>query len=794
MSFALKTILFLVFITFGCTLQKDLIHFESPNKEIAVQFKKQNNDFFYNVLFKGKKVLFNSKVGIAFKSGMAFPINHDVIRVERKFHDNAWELPWGEKRIIQDVYNEIIIFFENGKDLETGKIIFRVYNDGIAFRYNMHDTNQKQDSLIMVNELTEFNLAENADAWWTPAYGENRYEYLYQKSKVSAMDTCHTPLTLKYSDGTHLSIHEAALKDYSSMQLYSNNQTLICDLAPWRNGDKVRLQLPFQSPWRTVIIANEAKDLIMSDLMLNCNEPSVIDDMSWIKPSKYIGIWWGMIIGKWTWNEGPRHGATNERSFKYIDFASKHGINEVLIEGWASGWESLFPKDSVSVSFTRSTPDFDMRKVQEYAKSKGVSMQAYHETMASTKNYLSQIDSAFSLLNELGIKNVKIGHVGSKLDKSEFHYGQYGVQYFRNVLEKAFEYKLGINFHEPIKDTGERRTYPNMLTREGSRGMEYNAWSNGNPPNHTLILPFTRMLGAPMDFTPGIFDILYENLDINNDIEFPLTITVIDSGNDFQNLRFKSSESVWFDKKMEKKTTIDNNKKITHWTVNEYFQPGEWEWGVTSDHPITGKNNIWLLEALGIKNNLFFTVDDNGYPYGLDTLFIPFLDLNGSNENSITGYPDVTLPRVSTTLSKQLALYVIIHSPLQMAADFIENYDRYPDAFEFIKNVPVSWDTTIVLNGEVEEYLTIARKDRENNDWYIGGITNEERRTLKFELSFLDEGLYNAKIYADGKSTNWLSNPLDYEIFNGTVSKNNLMTMELASGGGQVIHLKKMEN
>ena len=794
MSFALKTILFLVFITFGCTLQKDLIHFESPNKEIAVQFKKQNNDFFYDVIFKEKKVLFNSKVGIAFKSGMAFPINHDVIRVERKFHDNAWELPWGEKRIVQDVYNEIIIFFKNEKDLETGKIIFRVYNDGIAFRYNMHDANQKQDSLIMVNELTEFNLVEDADAWWTPAYGENRYEYLYQQSKVSAMDTCHTPLTLKYSDGTHLSIHEAALKNYSSMQLYSNNQTLICDLAPWRNGDKVRLQLPFQSPWRTVIIANEAKDLIMSDLMLNCNEPSVIDDMSWIKPSKYIGIWWGMIIGKWTWNEGPRHGATNERSFKYIDFASKHGINEVLIEGWASGWESLFPKDSVSVSFTRSTPDFDMRKVQEYAKSKGVSIQAYHETMASTKNYLSQIDSAFSLLNELGIKNVKIGHVGSKLDRLEFHYGQYGVQYFRNVLEKAFEYKLGINFHEPIKDTGERRTYPNMLTREGSRGMEYNAWSNGNPPNHTLILPFTRMLGAPMDFTPGIFDILYENLDINNDIEFPLTITVIDSGNDFQNLRFKSSESVWFDKKMEKKTTIDNNKKITHWTVNEYFQPGEWEWGVTSDHLITGKNNIWLLEALGIKNNLFFTVDDNGNPYGLDTLFIPFLDLNGSNENSITGYPDVTLPRVSTTLSKQLALYVIIHSPLQMAADFIENYDRYPDAFEFIKGVPVSWDTTIVLNGEIEKYLTIARKDRENNDWYIGGITNEESRTLKFELSFLDEGLYNAKIYADGKSTDWLSNPLDYEIFNRTVSKNNLMAMELASGGGQVIHLKKIEN
>ena len=793
MSFTLKIFSFILLLILGCSSEHESIYIESPNKNISVKILKQNSDFIYNVNFKGKTIIQDSKVGLMFKNNFEFPTNHNVKKVEKEFHKDTRELPWGEKKVVKDIYNEIIISFIDTNNLEAGKMLFRAYDDGIAFRYQMNDNNKNQDSLIIINELTEFNLSEDAKAWWTPAYKENRYEYLYQKSNVSALDTCHTPLTIKYSDGTHLSIHEASLKNYSSMQLYSDSQKLICDLAPWSNGDKVRLRLPFQSPWRTIIISDDANGLIMSDLMLNCNEPSLVDDPSWIKPSKYIGIWWGMIIGKWTWEEGSRHGATNERGIKYIDFASKHGISEVLIEGWAAGWESLFPKDSVVVSFTKSTPDFDMRKVQEYAKSKGVSIQAYHETMASTKNYLAQIDSAFSLLNELGIKNVKIGHVGSKLDKSEFHYGQYGVQYFRDVLQKAFEYKLGINFHEPIKDTGERRTYPNMLTREGSRGMEFNAWSNGNPPNHTLILPFTRMLGSPMDYTPGIFDILYENLDLSNGVEFPLNITVIDSGNNFQNLRYKGSESIWFDKKMERKLNVDDGKMIAHWTIEEYFQPGEWQWGITADHPESSKNNIWLLEAIGKNENLSINVDEKGNVSGFDTLFIPFLDIN-NNESSITGYAATSLPRVSTTLAKQLALYVIIHSPLQMASDFIENYEKHPEAFEFIKSVPVSWDTTIVLDGEIEQFLTIARKDRNSDNWYIGGITNEESRTLQFDLSFLNEGSYVARIYADGDSADWESNPLDYQIFEKVVSKGESVTMKLANGGGQAIELEKVKD
>jgi hypothetical protein len=301
------------------------------------------------------------------------------------------------------------------------------------------------------------------------------------------------------------------------------------------------------------------------------------------------------------------------------------------------------------------------------------------------------------------------------------------------------------------------------------------------------------MLGSPMDFTPGIFDILYENLDLSNGVEFPINITVIDSGNNFQNLRYKGSESIWFDKKMERKLNVDNGKMIAHWTIEEYFQPGEWQWGITADHPESSKNNIWLLEAVGKNENLFINVDEKGNSSGFDTLFIPFLNID-NNDNSITGYAATSLPRVSTTLAKQLALYVTIHSPLQMASDFIENYEEHPEAFEFIKSVPVNWDTTIVLNGEIEQFLTIARKGKNSDNWYIGGITNEESRTLQFDLSFLDEGSYIARIYADGDSADWESNPLDYKIFEKVVSKGELVTMKLASGGGQAIALEKLKD
>ena len=576
------------------------------------------------------------------------------------------------------------------------------------------------------------------------------------------------------------------------MQIFSENNVLNCDLAPWPNGDKVRMKLPTESPWRTIIISKAAKDLISSNLTLNCNEPSLVKDPSWIKPSKYIGIWWGMILGKWTWGEGPRHGATNERAKEYIDFASEHGFDEVLIEGWSSGWKGLFPKDSVTTSFTKSTSDIDLRILHEYAQTKNVSLQLYHETSGDTKNYLTQIDSAFSFLKKLGVANVKIGHVGAKLDKEHYHYSQYGVTYFRKVLKKALDYKIGVNFHEPIKDTGERRTYPNMLTREGARGMEYNAWPGGNPPNHTLILPFTRLLGSPMDFTPGIFDLLLESIDNHDNEEFSAVITVIDSGNGYTNLRFKSNESIWIDKEMDFTMEHINGREIKTWTIKENFQVGEWEWGVTADLPELKKNNIWLIESLPDKKNRSFSINISGDLRGQNIIKIPYQDLKNSDPDFVKGYPVVPSQRISTTLSKQLALYVVINSPLQMASDFIENYKKHP-ALEFIKEVPVNWDTTMVLNGEIENYLTIARKDRQSKDWYIGSITNQVSRSFQFKLSFLEEGMYQASIYSDSKQTNLEKKPDLYDFDQKVFTRRDTLKVNVAAGGGAAIQLKYLD-
>ncbi len=762
--------------------------FNSPNGEIIVNIFEEENHINYNVLYKNKYVIAKSKLGLIFKNGSTFPDQRFSKSFDLDFYSSVWELPWGETRKIKNQFNQAKITFKNHQNIKMGNILFRVYNDGIAFRYQLDAAISKGDSLIISDEITEFTLAEDAQSWWIPAYTENRYEHLYRNTKVSQIDTVHTPFTVRYGDNTHLSFHEADLKNYSSMQIFSENNILNCDLAPWPNGDKVRMELPSESPWRTIIIAKEAKDLISSNLTLNCNEPSLVKDPSWIKPSKYIGIWWGMILGKWTWGEGPRHGATNQRAQEYIDFASEHGFNEVLIEGWSSGWKGLFPKDSVTISFTKSTPDIDLYFLHDYAKTKNVSLQLYHETSGGTKNYLNQIDSAFSFLNKLGIANVKIGHVGAKLDKKYYHYSQYGVSYFRKVLQKALEYKIGVNFHEPIKDTGERRTYPNMLTREGARGMEYNAWPGGNPPNHTLILPFTRLLGSTMDFTPGIFDLLLENIDNHNNDEFPVTITVIDSGNGYTNLRFKSSESIWIDKKMNFTMDYVDGKEVKTWTIKENFQAGEWEWGVTADLPDLGKNNIWVIESLSDKENRDLSINILGNITGENVIKIPFQDLNKANPDFVKGYPASPVQRVRTTISKQLALYVIINSPLQMASDFIENYKDHT-ALEFIKEVPVIWDTTIVLNGEIEKYLTIARKDRKSKDWYIGSISNEDSRSFELGLSFLEEGVYQASIYSDSKQTDLEEKPDLYDFTRKVLTRRDTLKVNMTGGGGQAIQL-----
>jgi len=784
------TLFFIFIIINSCDDLKNSIEIRSPSGNITIILSNDLNSLTYRVLLNNKEVITHSKLGIFFKNNIQLFNKSRFAEIKNHSFDEFYELPWGEVKKIRNYYNQKIVSFKNNEGLETFDLIFRAYDDGIAFRYKVKNISSIDNDVILLDEITQFNLVEDAEAWWIPAYSSNRYEHLYNKSKVSKIDTVHTPLTIRYNDGTHINIHEASLVDYSSMQLFQTKDTqLNCDLAPWSNGDKVRTTLPFFSPWRTIKITSSALGLLNSNLTLNCNEPSKVEETSWIKPSKYIGIWWGMIIGKWTWGESFRHGATNERSFKYIDFASENGIDEVLIEGWASGFRGLF-SDSSTISFTSSTPDFDLEIVQDYAKSKGVSIQAYHETSAGTINYLNQIDSAFGLLNQLGIRNAKIGQVGKKLDNKEFHYGQYGVNYYRTVLEKALEYKIGVNFHEPIKDTGERRTYPNMLTREGARGMEYNAWHGGNPPNHTTILPFTRLLNSPMDFTPGIFDLYIQNTDFDINVEYPVKITIIDSGNGFQNLTYKGGESLWVEKNMEVDTVFSAPRPTYIWSINQNFQVGQWEWGASADHIESNQYDIWLLQFLKKSENRKINVDEDGLISGDTKIIIPWQFLKASKEKPARkNNNQKSTPRISTTISKQLALYVIIYSPLQMAADFIENYNSHP-AFQFIKDVPVDWDTTVYINGEIGEYITIARKERGGRDWYVGGITNENKRSLDIDLSFLDDGLYEATIYSDSKASDWESNPLDYRISKAKLTKGDNYLMRLAQGGGQAIKLK----
>ncbi len=569
---------------------------------------------------------------------------------------------------------------------------------------------------------------------------------------------------------------------------------MIWPLGP--NGDKVRTVVPFMTPWRTIKIANTAADLLASHLTLNCNPANKLGEVSWIKPSKYIGIWWGMIVGKWTWGEGPRHGATVDRAKKYIDFAAKNGFDEVLIEGISAGFTGLFPGDTVTTSFTETTSDFDLELVQHYAKSKGVSLQSYQESSASTRNYLIQVDTAFAQLKSLGIQKAKIGHVGAMLDKSEYHYGQHGVNYYRDVLTKAAEYQVAVNFHEPIKDTGERRTYPNMLTREGARGMEYNAWGNGgNPVDHASILSFTRLLESPMDFTPGIFDLMYENFDFDKGVEFPVKITLLDQGNAYTNIRYKGSESYWQSKPMMRELIIEGKDTTYQWTLTEMMKPGEWEWGISVHDIATDNNNTWLLNILG-KPNQKIQVSKEGQVKGdvlmtlADQGIAPKNRMKASKEDLEVVFPNEfgKTQRVNTTLAKQLAYYVVIYSPIQMAADFIENYVDVP-AFQFIKDVPVDWDTTVVINGEIGEYVTIARRDRNSQDWYLGSITNEEAMTFDVDLSFLDakEG-YTAEIYADGPKADWELNP--YEMSIGNESVGTSYEIKLARGGGHAVRFK----
>ncbi|MCJ7703654.1 MAG: glycoside hydrolase family 97 protein, partial [Anaerolineales bacterium] len=566
----------------------------SPDGKIEVQFDLQEGVPSYQVLYQGEAVILPSRLGFEFKEAPALSHNLGLADQQRSSYDQVWTQPWGEVADIRENYNQLrVVLAETTPEPRELAIVFRVFDDGLGFRYEWPEQ-EFLSNFEITDELTEFALAGDHQSWWIPAFWDNRYEYLYRSTLLSEIhsdlvNAVHTPFTMETSQGLTLSLHEAALVDYAAMALKVGEGTILeCELFPWSDGTKVKASVPHRSPWRTIQIAEEPGDLITSYLILNLNEPNKMEDTSWIQPGKYAGIWWGMHIGTTTWGSGPNHGATTENARQVIDFAAQSGFDGVLVEGWNLGWDGDWTANGEKFSFTEPTPDFDIQAVTAYAASKGVRLIGHHETGGDVPTYERQIDAAFDLYARNGIRAVKTGYAGGIYPRGQHHHGQWMVEHYRMVVEKAAGYGIMLDVHEPIKPTGIRRTWPNMMTREGVRGMEYNAWSEGNPPEHTTILPFTRMLAGPLDYTPGIFDVMF----------------------------------------------------------NEYK-----------------------------PNN-----------------------------------------RVHTTLAKQLALYVTLYSPLQMAADLPENYEGNP-AFEFVERVPCTWDETRVLDAAIGDYVVIAR--RSGDEWFL---------------------------------------------------------------------------
>jgi len=638
---------------------------DSPGKKNNITFTVNNGVPTYTVSHGKQEIITPSAMGFVLK-GEDLSKNFEVADIKTTSHDDTWTQVWGEKKDIRNHYNEMVVHLQS-KDANKRKlnIEFRAFDDGVAFRYVFPEQGVK-DSIFIMDEVTAFNLKEDGKAWSIPAYQENRYEYLFTPSAVSALGKVHTPLTIE-NKNTAISFHEANLTDWPSMVLeHTTGSFLKSDLVPWADGIKARYKGAFTSSWRTIQIGEKPGDLIESYLILNLNEPAKLKDISYVHPFKYTGIWWGMHISKFTFWEGEKQGATTAHAKEYIDFTAKEGFKYMLIEGWNKGWTPAWYENRMHMfSFTKNADNFDLETVVNYGRSKGVEIIGYHETGSNLINYLKEIDEGFALYKRMGMHNIKIGQVGSRLNMKEWHHGQFGVRYYRYVLEKAAQYGLAVNFHEPIKDTGERRTYPNMMAREGARGQEYNAWSEGNPPNHEAILPFTRMLAGPMDFTPGVIDV---------------------------------------------------------------------------------------LETKGFNNR-----------------------------------------RVHTTAAKQLALYVVLYSPIQMLADLPENYEGQPE-LQFLKDVPTDWEDTKVLNGAIGEYITTVRKDRNSADWFLGSLTNEKARALEIDFSFLEKGAsYEAQVYADAPGTDETHNPAEVAVTKKTVTAKDKMTLNLPASGGYAIRFKKIK-
>lgn len=653
---------------------QDSVLVTSPDGRNRVTVAVRDGRLSYSLARDGRWLLLPSLLGFAFRGAPPLRDGLRITDTTRQAHDATWTQPWGEVVRVRDHHNELAVSVEEtAAPNRRFTVRVRAFDDGVGFRYEVPDQ-PGLGAFELSDELTEFALADNARAWWIPSDRPrmDRSEELFSSAPVSTLDSVQTPLTMETTDGrTFLVIHEANLVDYARMNLAGprmEGRTLRAALAPWADGVKVRGHTPFVTPWRTIQLADRAEDLAPALLGLNLNPPNALPKTDWIHPMKYVGIWWGMHIGVMTWSSGPRHGATTANAKRYIDFAAANGFGGVLVEGWNVGWDGDWIANRNAFSFTRPYPDYDLAAVAAYARQKGVRLIVHNETSGGIENYERQLDSAFALYRSLGVDAVKTGYVTDTTAQGDSHWSQFMVRHYRRVIETAARYGIMLDVHEPIHDTGERRTYPNMMTREGARGQEYNAWSGdgGNPPEHETILFFTRLLAGPLDFTPGIFDIL------------------------------------------ERST---------------------------------------------------------GRPHTPEE------------------------PRVRTTLAKQLALYVVLYSPLQMAADLPENYAGQP-AFQFIRDVAVDWDTTAVLKGKIGDYVIVARRQRGSPEWFLGAITDEEPRSFDVPLSFLTRGTrYVAEIYADGPGANWRDNPFPVAISRQDVNAGSTLHIALAPGGGQAIRI-----
>ena len=679
----------------------------SPDGNVVLTFSlKADGTPSYKVSYKNKAVINESTLGFTLKKAEPLTNNFKVVDTKKSTFKETWKPVWGEESEILNHYNELLVSLEQNNTKRKMNIRFRVYNEGVGFRYEF-PSQKELTHFVVEEELSQFAMTGDHTAWWIPGDYDTQ-EYDYTESKLSEIrglmkeavtenvsqfafspTGVQTSLMMKTKDGLYINLHEAALVNYSLMNLNLDDKTFVFQswLTPDAKGDKGYLMAPCHSPWRTIMVSDDARKILASRLILNLNEPCAIADTSWIKPVKYVGVWWEMITGKSSWsytNDLPTidlntvdytktkpngtHGANNEEVRKYIDFAAKHGFDQVLVEGWNIGWEDWFghKKDYV-FDFVTPYPDFDLKALNEYAHSKGVKLMMHHETSGSTRNYERHMKAAYELMNKYGYNSVKSGYVGDILPVGEHHYSQSTINHYLYAIKEAAKYKIMVNAHEAVRPTGICRTYPNMIGNESARGTEYEAFG-GNKVFHTTILPFTRLQGGPMDYTPGIFE-----------------------------------------------------------TEMKYVNP---------------------------------------------------------NNNS----------QIRSTLARQLALYVTMYSPLQMAADLPENYEKYADAFQFIKDVPVDWQKSVYLEAEPGRYITIARKDKHSNDWYVGCTAHEGGHTSELLLNFLDKGKkYEATIYADSKDANWKTNPKAYTITKQKVNAKTKLKLTAAQGGGYAISIKEIK-